>query len=45
MAALYLTTVVALLVTSTLLVSAAPGFKGQANMLDRLTSLLDKNQI
>ena len=44
MAALYLTTVVALLVTNTLLVSAAPGFKGEANMLDRLTSLLDQNE-
>ena len=44
MAALYLTTVVALLVTSTVLVSGAPGFKGKANMLDRLTFLLDQNE-
>ena len=44
MAALYLTTVVALLVTSTVLVSAAPGYKDKSNMLDRLDSLLDQNE-
>ena len=44
MAALYLTTVVALLVTSTVLVSTAPCYKDEANRLDKLASLLDQNE-
>ena len=44
MATLYLTTVVALLVTSTVLVTGTPVYKDEANMLDKLTSLLERNQ-
>ena len=44
MAPLYQTTVVALLVTSTVLVSAAPVYDDKANMLDKLVSLLDRTE-
>ena len=44
MAPLYLTTVVALLVTSNVLVSGVPVPKDEANMLDKLISLLEQNE-
>ena len=44
MAPLYLTTVVALLVTSTVLVSGVPVYKDEANMLGKLISLLEQNE-
>ena len=44
MASLYLTTVVALLVTSTVLVSGVPVPKDEANMLGKLISLLEQNK-
>ena len=44
MAPLYLTTVVALLVTSTVLVSGVPVPKDEANLLDKLISLLEQNE-
>ena len=44
MAPLYLTTVVALLITSTVLVSGVPVYKDEANMLDKLISLLEQNE-
>ena len=42
MSPLYLTTMIGLLVTSTVLVSGAPVYNDRANMLDRLSSLLDQ---
>ena len=44
MAPLYLTTVVALLITSTVLVSGVPVPKDEANMLGKLISLLEQNE-